>query len=186
MAEQRYDLLKDPGMIKDLQTLESARKLYTQLQEITRKVNQLVQVPYPPAAFGFTVDFTGTRASLWWNDVPDKMRQWVDGVRIWRVNAAEDADEDLNKNEKATILVSCTRTTGYTDMEVTVGQKYIYWIQWISIDGVMGPVAGGISGTIGTSGTVSGGPAGSGARGGRTDELWGTARGTRGGMRRLE
>jgi hypothetical protein len=187
MVDDKYDLITDPGMIEKLETTEGARKLYVQLQALTRKVNELTQVPFPPTVLNFSVDFSGAsavRCSLKWDDVPLEMLKWVDGVRIWKVDTADgDDNSDLNKNEKAQVLISSIRTTNYVDLDVTNGRTYIYWIQWINTAGVVGPVSGGITGTVGTSTVVAGGPTREPGGGGGAG-TYGTARGDRGGARR--
>lgn len=188
MADEKYDLVLDPGMITDLETKDSQRRLYAHLQEITRKVNNLIQVPFPPSVLNFVVDFSGAtavRVSLKWDDVPDDMLKWVDGARIWKANAADDPETDLNKNEKAEVLISSIRTTGHVDLEVTNGATYIYWIQWINISGVVGAVSGGVKGIVGTTAKVLGGPTReSGGAGG--PGTFGVGGSTRGRMRNLK
>lgn len=149
MTTKTYRYIKKPWNYRDLKTDEAARRLNQDLNDIVAGINEDKRIDSIPKPTGLTGTFSQTGfAALSWDDVDDDYRTFLDGAKIWRAPAASDASLIFGDNEAKTPLVNCIRTTKYMDHEVTSGLAYVYWVQWINIEGILSDPAGGITGTI--------------------------------------
>jgi hypothetical protein len=146
-VDRKYTLLKMPQNYQDLSEKTTGARLTRDLKTIVDAINNNRTVALMDIPSNFAVTGASGYAALTWDDVPDAKREDLDGIRIWRALASDDAHESYDENSAKTILVGCIRTTKYVDVEVAAGD-YIYWVQWINLDGKVSGAAGGVTGTV--------------------------------------
>jgi hypothetical protein len=143
----RHRLIPVPKIYDNLSQEQILENLQHDLTSVITEINndRLIQEISTPSGIAGT--FGASVASIYWDDVNDDLRMFLDGARIWRCGPDESEEIEFSANDDKTILVNCMRTTRFNDVGLAAGD-YIYWVQWINLDGKVSNAAGGVSGTV--------------------------------------
>lgn len=145
----RFKLIPEPKNFQDLTAKENVTRLNAELKRITQAINEDRTVSAVPTPTGLAGTFSHTAVALLaWDDAPDDSRADLDGARVWRAAVADDPALAFGNNNAKLPIVRCVRSTNYADHDVTSGAAYIYWVQWVNLEGESSAAAGGLSGTI--------------------------------------
>lgn len=147
VVASKYKLVPLPQNYQDITDPQTLRRLNADLKKIVNTLNAGIPIQVMPKPTNLQGMFLSGYVVLSWDDVADTLRKDLDGARIWKAAAADDPDTDFNGNNAKQLLVSCSRTTKFLDVELVVGD-YIYWVQWINREGIVSSAAGGLVGTI--------------------------------------
>ena len=139
--------VKVPEKYQNLADPTQSRRISEDIIDIAEQINKNVQVKQIPQPQNFTATAVGTAVVLSWDDVDKDYIDSLHGAKIYRADASLDDTTDFYSNDVRTLVVACSRTTKYTDIEVVAGD-WIYWVQWINRDQVGSIIAGGVSVTV--------------------------------------
>ena len=132
-----------PHRFEDLTQKEVASRLTRVLGSLTDTISEIRQILDPPLATGLAASAVTGAVLLSWDDVPVEHRTSIDGTRIWRVKASDDANQNFLSNNKKAVLVHLVRSTAWTDHPPDTA-NYIFWIEHINKDGKAGSPSAGI------------------------------------------
>lgn len=147
MSQSRFKLVPLPQNYRDADS-QTMIRLTADIKKIVGALNQGIMIPPPPAPTNIFADGSAGYGLVSWDDVADDMRKYIDGARIWRAQASVDPNTSFDDNSGKTILVNCVRTTKWPDAEAVTPGDYIYWVQWINIEGIVSTAAGGFKCTV--------------------------------------
>jgi hypothetical protein len=99
-----------------------------------------------PAPTGLRATSLPAAVLLEWNPLAPSYLKSIDGARIWRAPRALLDDTNWYSNPNKVIICNAIRSTTYTDSVGNTGDEFIYWVQWINLDG---KESGASAGTIG-------------------------------------
>jgi hypothetical protein len=119
----------------------------TDIEKIVSAINNDRKILDIPTPSNLTATGGAGYAVLQWDDVANNLRPDVDGAKIWKVAASDDDNTSFYDNNSKAVLVWCSRTTYLVDVMVTAGD-YIYWVQWVNLNGDLSGVAGGVTATV--------------------------------------
>lgn len=129
----------------DLSHPDTGARITRALSALQDAVNSDRTISSLPNPTGLSATGSQTSIALTWDALDVSYKGSWDGARIWRANAADDSNLDFLLNAKKEILVTLIRATGYLDEVGDTTATYIYWIEWINIDGVASGPSGGVS-----------------------------------------
>ncbi len=141
--KNRVRQIKVDHRFDDLTKQDAASRLTLVLDKIIDAVGEDRIIEKTPVVKNLSgISRTGV-VILTWDDVSSDFRPFLDGARIWRAKESDDGEKFFYRNNKKEIIVSLIRSTSWPDhLPDTV--NYIYWIQWINLDGEAGGPAGGL------------------------------------------
>jgi hypothetical protein len=115
-------------------------RAFADLQDAINLDRNIAGLPSPT---GLTATPKELAIYLQWDELSASFRGSWDGARIWRATVSQDANLDYDLNTKKSVIVSLIRSTNYLDDVGTDSESYIYWVEWINLDGIAsGPSAG--------------------------------------------
>lgn len=121
-------------------------RLTDDLQNIRAEINRDRAILSLPAPSGLYLISQPGAIELHWNELPESYRKSIDGARIWRARASVDDRKDFYTNQDKQIIVPMIRSTVYTDPVGNTSETFIYWVQWINLDGNPSEPSGGVAG----------------------------------------
>jgi hypothetical protein len=146
-AKGKSRLVPLPKNYTGMESSQAIQLIARDLKTMVRILNDGRLVSELAMPWNVNIEGGGGYAALSWDDVADDSRFDVYGMRIWRANAAEDADTNFFENSAKIILVDCVHACKYVDVEVGAGD-YVYWMQWVNTEGKAGRIAGGFPITV--------------------------------------
>ncbi len=128
---------------EDLTQKDAPARLTKIIGTLAETVSEIREIMDAPPATGLAATAVTGAVLLSWSDVPRATIPSIDGTRIWRAKASEDANQNFGSNNKKSVIVSLIRSTNWADHPSDT-TNYIYWIEHLNKDGRNGSPSAGI------------------------------------------
>jgi hypothetical protein len=138
--------LRMPRTYRDLTQKNVGNRLSDDIRMLRDAINTDRAILNLPAPTGLRATSLPAAVLLEWNELAESFRKSIDGARVWRAPRALGDDKNWYSNPNKTIIVPVIRSTTYADPVGSIGDEFIYWVQWINLDG---KESGASAGTVG-------------------------------------
>jgi hypothetical protein len=136
MTESRLRQVHRNNEFEDLSDKSAGARITAELDRIYNAINEDRKVENLPSPTGFTASSKPAAILLEWDNIAAAYRGSVLGMRIWRSTYTATSKMGFNENTDKRIIVDSIRSTSYLDQLSFAAEYYIYWIQWVNLDGV--------------------------------------------------